>query len=119
MKCVAWNMRIFSFIREERKIFNTPLLFEHSRKTKSFLTSFGVPKVHEQQYIASQRQAHTQHTYAEPKHTALVCTRIHTTPHYKVECKKFEKEGKTKKNTTNEKKTHNTNSIQQNNNTKR
>lgn len=40
---------------------NTPLPFEHSRKTKSFLTSFGVQKVHKhisQIYYTHSQQQH-------------------------------------------------------------
>lgn len=46
-------MRIFL----KSQIKNTPLPFEHSRKTKSFLTSFGVQKVHK--HISQQQHTHT------------------------------------------------------------
>lgn len=69
----------------------TPLPFEHSRKTKSFLTSFGVQKVHK--HISQQQYTHThgqRHDGSIRVRTGRCCGR-------RCEAKKFERRNKEKK----------------------
>ena len=56
--CLLFSRETWGFSRNSEQK-NTPLPLEHSRKTKSFLTSFGVQKVHKH---ISQQQQHTHTT---------------------------------------------------------